>query len=347
MVRTLIEKVKKAVAIVKEFSSDLGTFISVNWWFYVSRRTAFLLIVFPFLLLFLFWNPIGTLIVASLSLFSVFLLDSRKLTASKTDPDGFVKSEEFERWIERVFVAGVSIIYGLVFLWFGLFVWQPEQSPPGIITNYVLNAILVAMFLSVGVIATYFLNTLERSISVFFTRVAERTHRSHEFWSSFYVTDRARVEARMCVLLNALSKESNPRAIRKKTSLFKESLGIYNEHLGVKYDFIIREPDRFFKYVRLAALSSDKETLDKIREGLVSLIKQMEQKEDPFEFIRTIRTMTGESENKPSDTYKDIEVEPSRLVKQVRAHADLLRFIITITVTLIGSVILPLVLRNL
>lgn len=328
------EKARKIYSNVKEMPSILGILVSEDWLLYSSLRTAFIITSVFFSSLLLYLNLLGSIIVALLFLPFFFLLDTRKSIVAKTYPEEFVKSEKIDQWVERSFLGFVLFIYAyiilaaaLIGLGYGDFIQNPSLP--------FLFAVQMVFYVGSGAGIALLLNLLEGFI-----------YKRLKLFSNFYVSERIRVRARICVVLNALSKDYDIKTIRKKTSAFKECLNIYNDHLRTKFDFIIRDPDKFYKYVRLTALSSDQKNLAKVKEDLPLLIKLMEQKEDPFEFVRTIRAMIGESENKPCDLYQDIEIEPSQFKKQIKANADLLKFLIIVALTLIGSIILPWMLKS-
>lgn len=334
------EKAKKIYRNIKEMTSILGILVSEDWLLYSRLRIAFLVISVPLLWMILYLNLLALILVILLSLSIFFLLDTRKLTVAKTDPEAFVKSEKIERWVGISFVVILLSFYAFIFLVVAL-----ERVGYEHLIQYLVSVFVVVVFVGTGVAIAFFLNVFERFLSVIINHLPDPKHKRLELFSYFTVPPRISVRARMCVSLDALSKNSDIKAIRKKTCLFKEGLSLYNDYLGTKFDFVIGDPDKFYKYVRLTALSNDQKHIAKVKEDLTSLIRLMEQKEDPFEFVRTIRAMIGESENKLCDIYQDIEIEPSTFRKQVKAHADLLKFLITVTLTLIGSVILPFVLN--
>lgn len=316
------EKARKTYHNIKEMPSIIGILVSENWLLYSRLRTAFIITsVFIFSLL-LYLNLLGSIIVALLFLPFFFLLDTRKSIVAKANPEEFVKSEKIKQWVERSFLIFILFLYAYIFLAVvldGLGYGDLIQNP----SLPFLFAIQMVFYVGSGAGIAFFLNLFESFI-----------YKRLKLFSNFYVSERISVRARICVVLNALSKNHDIKTIRKKTSLFKEGLSIYNDHLGTEFDFVMRDPDKFYKYVRLTALSNDQKNIAKVKEDLTSLIKLMEQKEDPFEFVRTIRAMIGESENKPYDLYQDIKIEP-HFKKWVTAHADLW----TILISVIGVIV--------
>lgn len=334
------EKARKTYSDIKEMTSILGILVSENWLLYSRLRTAFIIIWVPLLWIFLYLNLLGSILMTLLSLSIFFLLDTRKLIVAKTNPEVFVKSQKIERWVEISSLVIISSVYVFVFLVVPLEIVGYEH-----LIQYIVFAFVVVFFVGSGIIIVFFLNYIEYALSIIINRLPDSAYKRLKLFSNFYVSERISVRARICVVLDALSRNSDIKAIIKKTRLFKEGLSIYNDHLRTKFDFVMSDPDKFYKYVRLTALSNDQKNIAKVKEDLTSLIKLMEQKEDPFEFVRTVRAMIGESENKPYDLYQDIEIEP-HFKKWVTAHADLLKVLISV-IGVIISFVLNFVLKHL
>jgi len=330
---------RKMYDTLSKWFSFLGYLVTEDWIGYSYIRTVCFLAYFPiFVILTLSFEAV---ICITLSLTVLFLiLDSRKSVVVRKDPEAFVKSEKIERIVDILFYVVttsffVFIISILVLDTFGLENW----------INYFTMPTLWVVFFGGGVIPLVFLNVIGDSILTLMRRLPDKVRKHLKFFLKLYVSPMLRVRARLCVVLDVLSENPNKRTIRRKMSLFKESLDIYNSHLTERYDFAIRKPEKFNKYVRLTALSNDKEHINKIKDGLSTLIEFMDKKEEePYEFVKTIKAMIGEPVNKPIDLYDEIEIEPSSLRKGINAHSGLMKFLIMALLTL-GSIIVSIVLK--
>ncbi len=147
-----------------------------------------------------------------------------------------------------------------------------------------------------------------------------------------------RAKARIYFTLAMLSDSS--RKGREEATLFKEVLKMYNGHVRKKFGFVIREPNRFYRYFVLAAQSNKKTDIKKAKKTLEKLLVDMEVEEhQPADVIRTLRTMLGERKYSLQNIYDEIEVEP-RLRKWLYAHSDEINMVVGITALLVTIIAL-------
>lgn len=316
--------------------SFLGYCVTELWVDYSYFRTACFLAYFPIFMI-LTWSIQAVFLITFPLIVFFLIMDSKKSVVVWKDPEAFIKSEKINRIVDILFYIVVTsffvgIISSIASITFSLGSW----------IDYVIIPTAWIFFFGGGLIPLVFLNVTP----AFIMDLPEKVRKHLNFFFKLYVSPMLRVRARLCVVLDVLSENPNRRTIRKKTPLFKESLRIYNSHLTLRYDFVLRDPDKFYKYVRLVALFDDREHIKEINENLSSLIKLMEKKEeDPFEFVRTVKTMIGESVVKPSDLYDEIEIEPQNFRKRIYAYSGLIKFLITALLTLIGSIVIPMMLK--
>ena len=56
--------------------------------------------------------------------------------------------------------------------------------------------------------------------------------------------------------------------------------------------------------------------------------------------------MIGKTQEIVCDVYPDIEIDPQKFTKRIRAHSKLLTFLIEISLLVIGSILLPILLNS-
>jgi hypothetical protein len=272
-----------------------------------------------------------------LTLFPFFLLDTKKIDVAKTNPEAFIKSERIERLIEISFVIIYTLVYALVFLLLGLQTYENTDLIP-----MVGNLITPIFLLGSGVLFTFFLSIFEKLVSTLLLFLPDTKRKRLILFTNYFVGNKIRAGARIRTTLDALSNNLDIKLMRKKIHPFKESLMIYNNHLVRKFDFAMRDIEKFYKHVQLSALYDEPKIIAKIKECLASLANLMEKEnEKPLEFVKTLRTMIGESNDNPCELYLDLEIEPLHFTKQIKAHSDLLK----ISLTIISSIIIPLLLN--
>lgn len=306
---------------------------SRKWVTYNYVRIVYLFLVFP--LLFLLANtyeqltPFWVFLLCSPAMVFV-LLDSKRLSVALENPKAFLKSEKAKHivWILFYFSLALSFVFMLFIIgmdklglgqWIGPFI-RFIVSPvvalmvgAGITLEVEIAEVGIGSFLALlmrKLLARKPALLQTKPVSIFYQLLA------------FYVPLTIQTRARFCAVLELLSKNPNAEMINKRLPLFKEAIGIYDKHLRAEFDFVLRDPKKFYKYVKLAAYTKESVVVDNIRKELKVLIKLMKvEEENPFEVIKSLRNMIKESTS-IEDVFKEIEVEPKRYRRWFSAHLD-------------------------
>lgn len=118
------------------------------------------------------------------------------------------------------------------------------------------------------------------------------------------------VRARFRMVLNALSSK-NQKDIAKSVSLFREGIQISNNFLRRRFDFVIKDPNRFSNYVKLMTLTTDEGIKQEIRKGIEKVTNEIGKKEiDPFEIVRGLKEIISEPISNKKDVIAEVEIEP-------------------------------------
>jgi len=334
---------KKRFDKILKLTSD---WVLENWSLYTYIRTGYLIIFFPSIVLLsvlFFPNTLGNDLLLSVALamaplLVLFLLDTRRTRVVWANPEAFVKSEKVAQIVEKSFFVSIpSLLIGVMLIvalerlglkeWMNAFVFV-------FVSMYIF-------FIGIGIAMLF--NSFESLLGLAVRNHLPDSVRERLKFLDFYVSPILCVVARLRITLDAFSNP-NVLMIRKKLHFFKDALRMYNTHLRTTFDFVIREPDRFYKYVRLTAFSKDTKNINKVKKDLTTLIKHLGKKEDPFVFIKTMKAMVGESVSRPKDIYDEIGIEPRPFKKWILVHSDLLSFIITL-ISLLISIIIAMLLR--
>jgi len=116
--------------------------------------------------------------------------------------------------------------------------------------------------------------------------------------------------ARFRMVLNALSSKKQ-KEIVESVSLFREGIQISNKFLRQRFDFVIKNPNRFSNYVRLMTLTTNENTNQEIEKGLEKVANELGKKEsDPFEIIRGLKEIVSEPISNRKDMIAEVEIEP-------------------------------------
>lgn len=213
------------------------------------------------------------------------------------------------------------------------------------ITFYLDSIAMSILFLMAGTAFSLQINLVEADpfISPMFINFLKKRSLSQfvEF-VQFYVPPTLRTRARLCVVLETLSQNRNIRTINKRMPLFKEAISIYTNYLRKKFDFDLCEPEKFYRYVKLAAYTKETMIMDDVRKGLEAFIELMEREdEDPFEVVKLLKGMMKESTSM-KDIFDEIDVEPKRIRRWLSVHSNLTRGIIAL-ISLVVTVVVAII----
>lgn len=329
---------KKSKKILSRIS-DFRNWVSRKWVVYSYVKTCYIILYFP-LLVYLAGvsSELATFLVVVLmpSLVVFVFLDSKKSSVVWENPDAFIKSEKVERAVERLFYALIALLFSFMFSIIGMGKLGLENW----IKPYVEFVVTPTAILMGGTAIAVEVNLLE----VLFAKIVKKflKKRSLLKFFEFYVPSTLQTRARLCVVLETLTLNPNIRTINKKLPLFKEAISVYSNHLREKFDFVLREPEKFYRYVKLAAYAMETTITDDVRKGLEAFIKLMEkEEEDPYEVIKSLKSMMKETASM-KDIFDEIDVEPKPLRKWFSVHSDSISAIVAL-LSLIASIIVAII----
>ena len=335
-------KLKRKAKEIAEKFLDFRNWISLHWVAYTFIKNTFFFSYFALLIYAIgISNELASLafVILIIAALIFFPLDSKRGSVACENPKAYLKSEKIEVAVERLFFFFVVLMF--VFMIsivtldrIDLEHWIKPYLEFVITPSIILmagTAIAVEMKLA-EIASENLIHTLSKIGFLGFLR-----KQSFLQFTEFAVHPTLQTRARFCVVLEAICQDSSIRTINRRLSLFKKGISIYNNHIREKFDFILHEPNRFYKYAKLAAHSKD--SIEDVRKGLKALIEQMEKKDDdPFEVIRLLKNMMKESTSTKS-VFDEIDVEPKPFRKWFSVHSDSIKIVFTFA-SLIISVLL-------
>lgn len=329
--RSAYNRIQKSVSVINDY-------VVSNWVKYNVIKIALLSLLSTFFILFFPNDSNFVFSCIFCMLIPFFLLDARKYIVAETNPKAYITSETIEKLVAALFVIIYVLVYAFSFLILGL----PNAETSEYIPIFA-NLINVTIYLGSGIIFTYLIQIVEKIISAFVFMIRPKTENKFlQFFSNYYIGSRLRTRTRLLTTLSALSNSSSIRTMQKNVQPFKDALNIYNDYLISKFDFAIREPVNFYKYVKFSIIANNPDRLTKIKKSLSSLVNlTKEENENPLEFVKELKTMIGISTSDYCELYSDFEIEPLRFSKQIKDHSDL----ISIVVTVVASVVIPVLLH--
>ena len=132
--------------------------------------------------------------------------------------------------------------------------------------------------------------------------------------------------ARFRIVLNIMLR-ANQKEIAKSASLFREGLEVSNKFFRKRFDFVIKEPTKFYNYVKVMTCTANPHAIEEIEKGLKKVTNELKKKEtDPLAIIEGLKEVISEPISKRKDAVAEVEVEP-RLRKWLLAN---LQFIVAI-----------------
>lgn len=143
-----------------------------------------------------------------------------------------------------------------------------------------------------------------------------------------------RALARLHISKQALTEASraspnDPDLVKRNLRLLAGGLSLYNRYLAGSYGLKIRDMDRFCKPIVIESLAQTQPgtiPVDKI-DGLILPMKQ-----GPLAFLKSGKTMIGQSTDKAENLYEDIEIVPGYVQTMNRYLIPL----VTILVSIVG-----------
>ena len=316
---------KKGKKIVKRIFGFMD-WISRNWLIYSYVRTGFIIIFFPLLFHLGASAEAPPFEIYKLAVFAglvstvIFFLDSKKGSVVGENPYAFVKSEKMKDIVEKLYYILIVLLLSFIFL-----------IIPGIeklgFEDWIKPTIYV-----MSPLWHLFIGTFMYVLIGFFEVVIEKLEKPPKPFlrPEYFVPPTLQARARLVVVLKTLSEKPDIKTINKRLPLFKEAIGIYNNHLRQKFDFVLRRPEKFYRYAKLAAYAQEKMMIDDVMKGLEVFIFLMERKDDdPFEVVKSLKGMIKESVS-IEDVFDEIDVEPKRLQKWFSAHSNSIKGVIAL-----------------
>lgn len=121
----------------------------------------------------------------------------------------------------------------------------------------------------------------------------------------------------------------DPDLVKRGVRLLAGALSLYNRYLVSSYGLKIRDVDRFCKPIVIESLAQTQPVtipVDKIDDLILSM------KQGPLVFLKSARTMIGQTADKPENLYEDIEIVPG----YVQSISKYLIPFVTILVSIVG-----------
>jgi hypothetical protein len=133
--------------------------------------------------------------------------------------------------------------------------------------------------------------------------------------------------ARFRIVLSTLNKKSQ-KGIAKELPLFREALQISNKFLRSRFDFVIKEPMRFYHYARLMMVSPNDDVIKEIESGLQKVVDELKKREiDPLEILRGLKEIVSEPISDRKFLIAEVEIEP-RLRKWFFANLQVITLVV-------------------
>jgi len=327
----MIEKNQKAYSPIVKIHNRIMNYVSTHWGVYNLLKQIIIFVSSPFLFFGLLFFSIPAIIVTIL-LFLIFMyLDIKRLDVAKTDPYTYLTIEKIEGKIDKMFViVGLLLLPLIVIFLIGF-----NDNTFGTILLTTASVLGFFFILGTGAIFMSLLNNFEKFLGLIITTKLDSSTRIY-FLSHYYVNEKNRIWCRLWFIFNGYTEDFSVDIIRKKAQLFKESINLFNDFLREDFKFIIRKPDRFYKFVLLTLLSNDQQNVTKIGECIKRLATLMESENDnPFEFINLLRTMINKPTDNICDCYPDIEIEP-HFKKWIKANSEIVILVVSSITPVIG-----------
>ncbi len=328
----MTEKNQKVHNPIAKIHDRIMNYVLSHWGVYNLLKLTIIFVLSPFLFfgLLFFSTPV---IIVTILLFLIFMyLDIKRLDVAKTDPYIYLTVEKIEGIIDKTFViVGLLLLPLIVIFLIGF-----NDSTFGTILLTTASFLGIFFILGTGAIFASILNNFEKFLGLIITTKSDSSNRFY-FLSHYYVNEKIRIWSRLWFILNGYTEDFKVDIIRKKAQLFKESINIFNDFLREDFKYIIRKPDRFYKFVLLTLLSNDQQNVTKIGDCIKRLATLMESENDnPFEVITVLRTMINKPTDNVCDCYPDIEIEPHHFKKWIKANSEIVILVVSSITPVIG-----------
>jgi hypothetical protein len=241
--------------------------VSQKWIAYNLVLMMIGVFLFPALVFTKLWNVFYAMCVVYLILLLPY---DTKFVVGENDPATFLRVERLKNSILKLcwlFLASILVLLCLTLI---LAFFKVEAS---------VSAILgwLALVVAYGFTGTWFYSF---TIFVYFPRRDEFA--------------RLQVRVRLSLFLDSLSKSQ--KSIAKNIKLYRDGLEMLNKVFRQNFDFVIKEPRRFYDYVKLMTYSLDDVVKKEIQDGLKIVITELKGKDmNPFKILGGLREVIGKS----------------------------------------------------
>jgi len=298
----------------KEIFSAIGNWVSQNWLAYNLIEIVYAVLLIPLL----FWlsspfltNLWSVILLLALVLYTFLIIfNYRKFEVAEEDPNTFVNVEKLRNKVVLSYWLLLPMAIGGIFLIVIIDKIGLQESIPTILKIYSW-----VIFIWFGV--TFYSTTIGGTDIPQFKKLL-----------------RLRVRTRFQIVSDALS-DSDFKRVKKKIPLFREAITIYNRYLRKRYDFVIREPNRFYHYVKLMTYAEDDVKINEIKNGLGKLVMLLKEESKPFELIRILKEMVRQPISDSKDIVAEVEVDEPRIRKWFLANLNVIIAIIEIASLLV------------
>ncbi len=256
-----------------------------------------------------------------------FVFDPARMRVYRKQPEDFVKADKidvfFRRAILRIFFL-LSLISILLFLIFAI-------SQLTNLAEIFIKLFIVFSFFSFGIVINVYLDLLESMVSEnpniyrYLKTNGVKTPPYPMKIAFFSIPSLAAyANSRFIVLNRFLEKDPAPQKIRKRILLFRDGLNLYNQFLKSKYNFVLSEPNKFYRYMKLGCYS--KEEIQTAKKELSLLIDAIKKEDQPLKAVECLKTMI-ERNSSFGNICAEIDVEPNLIEKKLSEHSSALNII--------------------
>lgn len=329
-------KLSKTSSKIRKSPSNLNNWVSKHWIEYSYLKTFLFLLWFPIpVLLGILFNInvslnilVILLIALSIIMYGFFTpLDKQRIQVIRKNPQAFIKGEKIER----------AVTFFELFLlssWFVLLVLLLEVAKLANVNLIIFTGIssVIVLYASIGLVlylVLYLYQTpsyLKRIIRlVMFFKGSNFVPKSDEYL--FFPSEIEQANARFKLLSEFLEKNRFNAKIDGEFGLLRDGLDTYNDYLKERYGFVLCNTNRFYNSAKLALNSACNE--EAVKRGLKDLTKQMDEKREPLEIVRTLKRMIKEPISY-TDICNDLEVEPKKMRKWISEHRPEIIFTIAV-----------------
>lgn len=305
-----------------------------NWERYIFYRGLFFVFYFPLWILIVYaagnnvFSGVVSLlifIVGILALGVSLFVDSQRPIIAEGDPEAFILAEKHERNFNRYgnIMSFITIAYAYSLLPITFYLRSNPATKNATLPISFLYPFAALAFVMFSGLIPMMINSIEMTMMQ-----QMRTARPNWHIPEYFPSENIRASARFTVV-SKLFPFTPRRRLLTQFSLFKDGIGIYNEHIKEKYRMLLDDPDRFYKQIKLKAFFSDES--DKIKTGIESLTVLMHnsnEQEQPFAFARALKQMLNEPTTN-DEICKEFEIDTRRLKRWLTKHHSLMKDFLT------------------